>query len=143
MASQLPIFGENVAVRKSDDAEKPTRSTQSSEEVWTEPSREERQSKPWKHSGYNVFSRLLASDQDFITVRRFGHLHTRLLLWHQDSVARLEEELDHIDRQSSNAAGPDFNNGSFREEPIKRRADILKELQQALQDYGKFLLCIS
>ncbi|KAK2058304.1 hypothetical protein LY76DRAFT_545012 [Colletotrichum caudatum] len=120
--------------------EAPTPPSRSFEEPWTTPTTEERQLKPWKYSGYNVFSRLLASDQDFLVVRRFGHVRSRLLLWLQDSVVRLEEELDHIDQQCSNGAGPDFNNGSFREEPVGRRAEVLQELHKALKDYDEHVL---
>lgn len=98
---------------------------------------EEKQRKPWKYSGYSVFSRLLGSDGDLLVVRRFGHLHARLIMWLQDSVVQLEEELDFIDGECSKTDGPDFNNGSFREEPIARRTEILRQLKQALQDYGK------
>jgi len=102
----------------------------------SKPTTEESRTKPWKYSGYNVFTRLIASDGDFLVVRRFGHLHARLLLWLQDSVSQLEEELDSIDAAARKVGGQDFNNGSFREEPIPRRTEILKELKVALDDYG-------
>ncbi|KDN65471.1 hypothetical protein CSUB01_05517 [Colletotrichum sublineola] len=43
-------------------------------------------------------------------------------------------------KMQCNGAWPDFNNGSFREEPIKRRAEVLRELHKALQDYDEHVL---
>ena len=95
--------------------------------------------KPWKYIGYRGFSSFLASDNDFLFLRRFGTLHARVLLELQDQVVRLEEQLDEIDSKVSSKAYPDQHNGSFRTDAhqFQDRSELVVEIQAKLREYGK------
>ncbi|KAI9764896.1 MAG: hypothetical protein M1839_005690 [Geoglossum umbratile] len=107
----------------------------------TRQSQRERE-KPWKHVGYKVFSRWIASDQTFLIVRKFGALNARVALSLQDEIAELEEKLDTMDQVYS-STNVDVNNGSFREDPFTEPDDrqelVRKILPGKLAKYYKYL----
>ncbi|KAI9770037.1 MAG: hypothetical protein M1839_003301 [Geoglossum umbratile] len=96
---------------------------------------------PWKHAGYRVFSRWMASDPAFFIVRRFGALNARVILCLQDEIAKHEEELDALDRHfRADALPDDTNNGSFRNDPCMERKKLIEEtLRGKLAKYNKFI----
>lgn len=84
---------------------------------------------PWKYTGYRVFSRWMAADQEFFIVRRFGALNTRVILALQDEITQLERVLDGIDMQySRKAEDPRTNNGSFRFDPSDQRRELIHDI---------------
>ncbi|KAJ2902169.1 hypothetical protein MKZ38_000967 [Zalerion maritima] len=103
----------------------------------------ERQRKPWKYEGYPAFSRWMASSDDFLVLRRFGHLNTRAILLMQDRIARKEEELEKLDTEAQ--YGPDAagDSSTFRHEPIQEREEILDELIGMLRNYNDFITSYS
>ncbi|KAI9868671.1 MAG: hypothetical protein M1813_004521 [Trichoglossum hirsutum] len=93
---------------------------------------------PWKHVGYRVFSRWIASDPALFIVRRFGALNTRVILCLQDEIARHEEELDRLDEKFRQAEPDDTNNGSFRNDPCQDRKILIeKTLRKKLAKYSR------
>ena len=58
----------------------------------------------------------------------------RLLVYAQDRITRLEEELDRIDQEESN---PLFL-GASRIDSNPNRLQALKNLEQALENYGSY-----
>jgi hypothetical protein len=56
---------------------------------------------PWKYTGYRIFSRWMATDNDFLIVRRFGNLNARIILSMQDDIVQLEEQLNLIHKAVS------------------------------------------
>jgi hypothetical protein len=94
---------------------------------------------PWKHAGYRVFSRWMASDPAFFIVRRFGALNARVILCLQDEIAKHEEELDALDiRFRADDKLDDTNNGSFRNDPCEERKKLIEEtLREKLAKYSR------
>jgi hypothetical protein len=95
--------------------------------------------KPWKYTGWPGFCRFAAGDDDFLILRRFDVVSVRVLLSMQDGIASLEEKLAAIDTKAALLDGPDFNNGSFRQDPCKDRKQVLNELKTALFEYSEFI----
>lgn len=93
--------------------------------------------KPWKDIGYRGFSAFLASDNDFLIFRRFGTLNTRILLKLQDEIAVLEKKLEKLEAQHSSPTATDIHNGSFRQEALPERPQLLSDIQQRLRQYSQ------
>ncbi|KAL3483260.1 hypothetical protein BJX62DRAFT_231109 [Aspergillus germanicus] len=98
--------------------------------------RDEVDEKPWKYIGYNGYSSFLATDTDFCNFRRFDRLNIRVILALQDELVEIEESLAEIDRASSRRDAPDLNNGSFRDDPQRVRADLVWEARHKLEEYS-------
>jgi len=88
-----------------------------------------------KYLGYHAFSRYIASDDDFLVLRRFDTLHCRILLKLQDELAQLEEELDLLDAHFSEKGTKDVDNGSLRRDQQTRK-DVLVLIAAKLEQYG-------
>jgi len=92
---------------------------------------------PWKHVGYKIFSRWVASDQAFFIVRRFGALNARVVLSLQDEIVELEEQLDAMDEHASNLPDDTVHNGSFRVDPLDARKKLVRDtLPEKLAKYS-------
>ena len=90
-------------------------------------------------AGYPRFSALLSSTPSFSTFRRFSRLRARLLLIKQDRLSALEERLDEIDEEEES---PVFL-GVSRMDNNADRQDVLKEIEEGLEDYDKFAYSMS
>jgi hypothetical protein len=77
------------------------------------PTIEEVERKPWRYVGYPGFAKWTASDNDFFVLRRFDGLATRVLLWRQWQLTKLEKKLATLDFERSSGTTENFNNGSF------------------------------
>ena len=55
-------------------------------------------------SGYPSFARFLNRDEDFMIYRRFASLHTRVLLYQQEDLMRLEREYSFQKYRQSSAS---------------------------------------
>ncbi|RYO83118.1 hypothetical protein DL762_006286 [Monosporascus cannonballus] len=93
--------------------------------------------KAWKYIGYKGFSQFVSSDDDFIALRRFDRLHSRVLLTLQDHVAQLEENLDSLDNSLSGKRAEDIDNGTVRHDQSESRRELLKRIVIALKEYAK------
>lgn len=93
--------------------------------------------KPWKTLGYRAYSHLLNSHDNFLVFRRFGVLNARLMLALQDHIVILEEKLDKLDSLLSKPEAPDVHNGTFREDPVEERTQLLLDLRTKLKDYSQ------
>lgn len=98
--------------------------------------------RPWQYFGYPAFCDWSASDNDLFVLRRFKALNTRVLLRMQDSISQLEEELIEIDAENSQMGSSPVNNGSFRDEMVERREEILIEAGLKLKEYSKLCAII-
>ena len=95
--------------------------------------------------GYPRFSCYLDSDDAFTMYRRFGQLHARVLLRHQDRLRCLEEELSYLDR-ADDATEEGQGLLRCREDdeaqeppapPRRSRTMVLDEVEKELKDYGR------
>jgi hypothetical protein len=98
---------------------------------------QELQERPWKFTGYRRFSQFLASDTDFLVIRRFDILNARVLLWLQDQLCVLEENSERLDKQYSRREAEDVNNGTMRDE-LPDRADMVESIYKKLKEYSRF-----
>ena len=83
--------------------------------------------------GYPQFSALVGAHPAFSVSRRFSVLRARLLLLKQERVAVLERQLQELDLQEPRP----LYLGSFQADANAARIQVLKELDEALADYGK------
>ncbi|CAG8954500.1 hypothetical protein HYFRA_00004413 [Hymenoscyphus fraxineus] len=112
-----------------------------------------------KHRGYRSLSTFLDSDENFMVYRRFGYLHSRVLLRKQDQLRTLEDELDDYDDsdiEKEEQEGPasrarmvlrsrDSDEAAckraMKENPgIRTRTDVLNDIETVLKQYGELLL---
>lgn len=98
------------------------------------------QARPWKHIGYRGFSEFLASDNDFLVLRRFSTLSVRILLALQDELVELETQLRSLEDQLCSAAAPNIHNGSFRQETPEVRLKLVRTIEEKLRAYNELLL---
>lgn len=75
----------------------------------------------------------MQSDREFVLFRRFGHLHARILLHKQDAIVYLEQELNELDNNDTNA----FFLNSRRADQNEARHNVLAKLEPKLIEYGK------
>ncbi len=75
-----------------------------------------------------------ASDDDFFVLRRFGELSARVLLRLQDRIVQIEEDLQVMDEMCRTN---NYNNGTFRDDPIGRRLWLLDEATSRLEQYRR------
>ncbi|KAI4131594.1 MAG: hypothetical protein LQ347_002903 [Umbilicaria vellea] len=99
---------------------------------------EEADVQPWRWRGYPSFAKWMASDNDFLVLRRFGSLHARVALMLQDQLAWLEQELEKEDDACKRM--PKGHSGTFRFESQWRRQRILGAVTFTLQKYNHFVL---
>ncbi|KAB8303957.1 hypothetical protein EYC80_005315 [Monilinia laxa] len=102
---------------------------------------------------YRSLSIFLDSDENFKIYRRFGCLHSRLLLRKQDEIRRLEVELDELDDLDEADDAPDKLRARSRihdvamerrelaeSETLRTRSIILEEIEEKLAAYDDLLL---
>jgi len=77
----------------------------------------------------------LNSDKDFSVFRRFGQLHARILLYKQDELVELEENLNRLDIQETTP----YNLKSRRTDQNPARKALLKEIENKLMEYDTVL----
>jgi hypothetical protein len=94
---------------------------------------QEIQAKPWKYMGYRGYSEFIASDVDFLVLRRFSNVRIALLL--QDQVTEAEEMLRKLDGEYSQRDSEDVNNGTFRDD-LKERQVVTMMLKERLTEYS-------
>jgi hypothetical protein len=104
------------------------------------PSQSEIEDKPWKYLGYREYSNYIASDEDYLILRRFGCLHIRVLLMLQDELVELENRLAELDASLAARDYVDVHNGSFREETSETRLDTIHEIERRLRNYNELFL---
>ncbi|KAM7201292.1 hypothetical protein V8F33_003392 [Rhypophila sp. PSN 637] len=105
----------------------------------TLPTEDEIQRKPWKYIGYRGYARFISSDDDFLLLRRFDTLSSRVSLCLQDELTVIEEQLEEIDVAYSRRECQDVNNGTIRDD-IEERARLIDVAAKKLVRYNEFLL---
>ncbi|EHK97238.1 hypothetical protein M7I_7017 [Glarea lozoyensis 74030] len=108
---------------------------------------EEIEIKEWKYTGYQHYTRFIASDNDYLVFRRFSVLSTRVSLALQDEIVVLEHELAELDNRLSEKHAPDIHNGSFRADKADKvspiasaRAKLLHgKIFHKLKEYNEFM----
>ncbi|KAL5449657.1 hypothetical protein PMIN06_006782 [Paraphaeosphaeria minitans] len=103
---------------------------------------QDKRNSAWKYEGYKAFSSWMASEDDFFLFRRFGDLNSRTILWLQDRIMRIEDDLKRLDEFVENSK-PDekLRNNSFRwdERFMTQRHAHMAELSHLLNHYNQFI----
>lgn len=99
-----------------------------------QPTDDEIREKPWKYIGYSGLSEWLASSDDFLVVRRFDTLATRVLLLLQWEIVRVEKTLVDLDDTLKARSTVDRHNGSFQLD-YEDRQKIINTVHQKLKEY--------
>lgn len=74
----------------------------------------------------------MSSHDDFLMVRKFDRLGTRVIFLMQHKIARLEEELQAEDIKCTAEQG---DNGTIDGDPSPRRQEIMEEVLWRLEHY--------
>jgi hypothetical protein len=98
--------------------------------------------KPWKDEGYPAFSKWMASSEDFLVLRRFRELNSRSLLYLQNKVTQLEEDLARLDASARQMPDEMADSGTFRGDPLAARTATMERAIPLLQQYSKPCLSI-
>lgn len=93
---------------------------------------------PWRYIGYPGFSKWMASSNDFLIIRRFDALATRVILLLQWKLSKLEDQLSKLDFKLSREVVKDLNNGSF-ELDLDERLVLIGEIATKLKEYNDFV----
>lgn len=83
--------------------------------------------------GYPRLAAFLNVDKDFTILKRFDNLHMRCLLEQQDQLFELETELNQCD----DAENTQLYLSSRRQDLNQRRRELLEQVKEGLQAYGK------
>ena len=81
----------------------------------------------------------LESSDSFGIYRKFGHSHARLLIDHESSLTKIEEELlelDKIDEAGDKATAWRLRNRKHKHGPDTRKRDLQEKLEKELLVYG-------
>ena len=81
----------------------------------------------------------LESSDSFGIYRKFGHSHARLLIDHESSLTKIEEELlelDKIDEAGDEATAWRLKNRKYKQGPDTRKRDLQEKLEKELLVYG-------
>jgi hypothetical protein len=90
-------------------------------------------------NGYPRYSFIIGETPEFQNFRRFREARARVLLTKQDNIVQLEIELNQIDQDEKN----ELFLGNWRRDTNASRKSVLKKIDEALKDYGEFLLLSS
>ncbi|KAH7552747.1 hypothetical protein BM1_08698 [Bipolaris maydis] len=85
--------------------------------------------------GYPRFAALTSTHPSFHISRRFLRLRGRLVLYKQDNLVTLEQELDRIDREEPRV----LFLGNCRRDKNEERKNIMKEIDTALESYDQLV----
>ncbi|RDW74875.1 hypothetical protein BP6252_06017 [Coleophoma cylindrospora] len=86
--------------------------------------------------GYPTLAAFLDSDENFMLYRRFGFIQSRLLLYKQDQLRVLEEELDTLDKNDDDIYLTCRANDDLDERP---RTKLLKKIEAKFREYAELL----
>lgn len=91
--------------------------------------------------GYPHWAAYQNSDPSFRIYKRFGTLRNRIILYRQQEIAQLEEELNRLDEEDHQS-----NNGKTqsllwdKEEVDSKRMKLIDQIEEKLKNYGEPLL---
>ncbi|KAL6722305.1 hypothetical protein ACLMJK_001412 [Lecanora helva] len=100
-------------------------------------SREEADRQPWRYRGYAAFTEWSASDDDFLVLRKFNAISIRVMLYLQDQIVVLEDDLRDVDQECRRASDELADGGTFRFDQWERRGQILTDLALHIKRYRR------
>lgn len=97
---------------------------------------------PWKYLGYRALAKWAGSSREALIVRRFNALNARVLLFMQDEIVRIEDDLEELDKWNMRPNAK-VHNGTFAFEHEQERNDLLGLLTTKLKAYSKSCLAVA
>jgi hypothetical protein len=91
-----------------------------------------------KYTGYEGLASFMGSDQDFMGIRRFDKLHTRVLLHYQARISLKEHSLHELE-EKYRSEPDDVDNGTVLDSKYER-TELLRECTDLLNDYDRMVL---
>lgn len=87
--------------------------------------------------GYPKLGAFLSSDENFLMCRRYGLLHTRVMLYRQDELRELENELLSLDLEDADSDDPDILKSRVRDDRRdgQERKDLINKIDRKLKEY--------
>lgn len=76
------------------------------------------------------------SDPSFLMCRRFGFLHSRVLLYRQDEIAQLETQLVELDADDAVNNPRALISRDFDEQQDSTRKELILSIDEKLKQYG-------
>lgn len=86
--------------------------------------------------GYPRMAAFINSDPSFLMCRRFGFLHTRVLLYRQDELAQLEQQLVELDVDDADNNPKVLISRELDEQQDSTRKDLIFGIDEKLKQYG-------
>jgi len=91
--------------------------------------------------GYPRFAAFVNSDENFLIARRYGLMHTRVMLYRQAELAQLEKELLDLDVEDAEEEDRALKGVKFvgRGDRGEYRAELIDKIDEKLKQYGETL----
>ena len=86
--------------------------------------------------GYPRMAAFINSDPSFLMCRRFGFLHSRVLLYRQDELAQLENQLVELDADDAKNNPRALISRELDEQQAPWRKDLILGIDEKLKEYG-------
>ena len=90
-------------------------------------------------SGYGKIAAIEDLDSDFLIFRKFGFLHKYALLYLQDELVEIQEDLERLDSWESSDGDPKKLSSRRRDRALghPERQALIAKLHAKLEQYGK------
>jgi hypothetical protein len=89
--------------------------------------------------GYPRVAAFIDSDENFMLYRRFGFLQARIILYKQDELRELEEELDKMDNSDAASRPGKLKSRERDDADSDDRQNLIRKITAAFREYGSVL----
>ncbi|RDW91668.1 hypothetical protein BP5796_02833 [Coleophoma crateriformis] len=89
--------------------------------------------------GYPRLAAFLDSDENFMLYRRFGYLQARILLYKQDELRSLEQELDHLDKLDAEIRPKRLRSRERDDGDNQERRNLILKISDLWKEYAELL----
>jgi hypothetical protein len=87
-------------------------------------------------NGYPRFAAFMNSDENFLICRKYGFLHNRVLLYRQDELRALEQELLFMDKAANKLDDTMLKCRTREERSSGERRDLINRIDAKLLEYN-------
>lgn len=91
-------------------------------------------------SGYPKLAAWLNSDENFLMCRRYGFLHSRVLLYRQDELRALEEDLLELDLEDKEADPRVHMSRVLDDSRNDERKKLIRKIDEKLKEYDDIVI---
>jgi hypothetical protein len=87
-------------------------------------------------NGYPRFAAFMNSDENFLMCRKYGFLHNRVLLYRQDELRELEQEMLALDKNAHKVDEKMLQCRTREERISNERRDLINRIDDKLREYN-------